>query len=218
LNWLLEELKKFDQFAGTRYSMFPESEEDARGRLLNLIREHVFLVAERASERVGFVAGFIFQHHFNKDLLCLQECFWWVMPKYRGSSAGIRLLDAFKLAGESLEVDWIYFSMLPNTPASDRALLRRGFKLQDRLFLLEVPHGDDTDRCGIASVGSRRRRLSSPSPQTAQGSGERTEESDPSATPGSHGAGGDGPAPEGTADRKKETHFRGGTAQSAETP
>lgn len=139
LDWLLGELKEFAEFMDTKYSLFADSESLRRTLLTNMVKEHLFLVAQNGDgERVGFVAGLIHEHIFNPAILVCQETFWWVVKKHRGGRAALKLLDAYVEECEALDVQWIFFSMQFNTPASDRVLLKRGFELREKFYLKEV--------------------------------------------------------------------------------
>lgn len=137
ISWIAAELGEFAEFASTRHSLIPSDPEVMRQGFNQFVKNHIFLVAERDLVPMGFVAGVVFPHLFNPEILVLQEVFWWVMKAYRGSRAALMLLDAFIAWGRE-SVDWIFFSMQPNTPAGDRVLLKRGFKLQEKTYLLEV--------------------------------------------------------------------------------
>lgn len=56
----------------------------------------VVYVAEVDGEAVGMVAGMVIPLYFNPAHLNAQELFWWVVPEYRKSSIGIKLLKKFE--------------------------------------------------------------------------------------------------------------------------
>lgn len=136
--WLLTELKKFADFVETKHSLWPEDPKTQDEVLTSLISQHLFFIALRDSgERVGFAAGLVTCHWFNPDVQVFSELFWWVIPERRGSSAGLILLDAvIDFCKE--HVDMVFWSLSHKTEVSDRALLKRGFREQERRFLLEV--------------------------------------------------------------------------------
>lgn len=138
--WLLDQLRAFDDFFGTKRSLFP-SDAAARGILETLITAQVFLIAERNGVAVGFITGTLAPHPFNPAIRVLSEVFWWVEPEHRGTAAGARLLDAF-LGHGRLHADWIVMTLEQRTidegmvdPAS---LASRGFKLHEQAYLLEL--------------------------------------------------------------------------------
>src|SRR5690606_3272349 len=106
LDWLVSQLRVFAAQYGTAHSLFPEDPDHAQFVLSSLIEHHLFLIAERGSEPLGFVAGLFTTHPFNPSIRMLVEQFWWVAEEHRGTSAGARLLDAFDREG-SKRADWI---------------------------------------------------------------------------------------------------------------
>lgn len=139
--WLLEQLRDFDRFFGTKHSLLPGRDE-AVAILTALITEHVFLVAEKeGGPRVGFIAGSIGPHAFRSALTVLTELFWWVAPPFRGTSAGAQLLLEFEEIGRR-RADWVVMSLEERTIAEGlvdpTSLERRGYRPQERSYLLEV--------------------------------------------------------------------------------
>lgn len=135
--WILQELRQFADFASTKKSLFPSDEKRAIGVIRDLIDNHVFMVAERGEERLGLIAGLVVPHVMNTDILVCYETFWWVSEAHRQSRAGLKLLTAFTDWCKE-HVDWVFFSLQHNTPCSDKALLKRGYRLQESQYLLEV--------------------------------------------------------------------------------
>lgn len=137
LGWLLKQLRAFDVFQGTQMSLFPEDADQAIAVLESLITTQPFIVAEDFSGRVGFIAGVLAPHPFNSAVRMLSELFWWVDPRYRGSSAGARLLEAFIAYGKK-NADCIVMTLQAKSPVDPRSLERKGFRLYERNFMLEV--------------------------------------------------------------------------------
>lgn len=136
LDWLQSELKAFADFHGSRLSLYGDPEY-VRRYMLSHMRDHVLLVAETEHGQVGFIAGFITQHPFNPRIRVLTETFWWVNEEHRGSRAGLMLLNAFTDIGKD-KADWIVFTLEHHSPVTDRCLLKRGYQLRERQYLLEV--------------------------------------------------------------------------------
>ena len=160
--------------------------------LAEMIANHVLLIAERGAERLGFVGGVLAPQLFNREIYCLQETFWWVTPEARGTSAGLRLLDAFNEAGEKVGVDWIWFSLQHNTPCKDKALIKRGFRLQERMYLREVADGSSDNDSGNrqSCLGGRGCCVLGDGGEIAEeGSPEGAEEGDSEAAEGDPGGG-----------------------------
>lgn len=137
VDWLVARVEELARFYDTKRSLF-KSPEHSKTVMLNIIAEHLVLIAERAGERLGFIAGYIIRHPWNPDLRMLVENFWWTIPEARKSRANVLLLDAFTAWGRRL-VDNIVFNMPVHSPVSERAFDRRGYVLKERAYLLEVP-------------------------------------------------------------------------------
>ena len=167
--WLLPELVEFAKFADTKYSMIPSKESVQVEILTGMIKDHLFLVAEGPTGPMGFVAGLVVPHLFNPEILVCHETFWWVKVEHRGSSAGIRLLDAFTLWCESHGVHWIFFSFQHNTPINERAFTKRGFRIQEYQYLKEVEYGGSDDDHRSGSSGADGGDDSVPGPATEEG-------------------------------------------------
>jgi hypothetical protein len=137
IDWILGQLKNFADFYGTRKNLFGDDAEYNKNLITNLIERHVFLIAESIQfGRIGFIAGSLEPHLYNPDITVLNECFWWVDEKHRGSKAGLLLLNSFVHFGKRA-ADWIWMTLETDSPVQDRSLIRRGFKEQERSFLME---------------------------------------------------------------------------------
>lgn len=133
--WIVEELKDFDRFFNTQKKLF-DSEYTAK-LVTILVTEHLTLVAEKEDGVMGFISGFVHPHVFNPNVKVLSEAFWWVKEVYRGSRAGIMLLDAFTAWGKA-NVNWVYLNLQAHTPIKDVSMLKCGYQFRERVFLLEV--------------------------------------------------------------------------------
>lgn len=136
IDWILKELKAFADSYGTKKSLFGPAEH-GKAIIQGLIKNHIFLVAESGEKLVGLISGYVVPHHFNPEIKMLVETFWWVTPEHRGSSAGARLLSAFEDYGKA-NADWISMTLESESSVSDKALLRRGYILKEKTFLMEV--------------------------------------------------------------------------------
>lgn len=104
--------------------------------LESLIVKHLVYISEINDVRTGFIAGMIAPHHFNPDITMLSELLWWVSKEHRGGLSGSVLLDKFIEYGKE-NCDWITFTIEKNTPISDAPLLKRGFAMTEKAYLLE---------------------------------------------------------------------------------
>lgn len=134
--WLLGELRKFAEFFGTKLSLLGNEPMASEG-LSIIIRDHYFAIAEHSTfGPVGFISGVLSPHMFNPDIIVLSETFWWVSENHRGTRAGFLLFKDFVKFGEE-NADWTTCNLESHSPVSDEFMIRNGFKLQERSFLLE---------------------------------------------------------------------------------
>ena len=137
IDWILSQLKEFADFYKTKTSLFGDSDY-SREFITMLVTKHLFLVADsKEFGLIGFISGTVEPHPYNPKILSLNECFWWVEEKHRGSKAGLLLLNEFIRIGKQ-HCDWIWMTLESDSPVKDATLVRRGFKEQERSFLLEV--------------------------------------------------------------------------------
>ena len=137
IQWMLPQLENFSDFYGTHHQLFGTAESSAQV-VQFMIEKHVVFVCERSDVGpIGFISGFVNPHIYNPDMNVLTEAWWWVLPEFRGTKAGLLLLNSFTEWGKE-NVDWITFALPHHSPANDACLLRRGYKLQEKTFLLEI--------------------------------------------------------------------------------
>ena len=138
VHWMLPQLQKFSQFYGTKIQLFGD-EAHARCFIENQIEQHLVLIADRdGTGPIGFISGIVTLHPYNPSIRLLSESFWWVDEEFRGTRAGLLLLEEFVAWGK-VNCDWITFALEEHSPVRDKSLLKRGFHLQERSFLMEVP-------------------------------------------------------------------------------
>lgn len=135
LDWLWLQYRAFADFYNSVFDL-AQNEDYGRAFLKNLIDNHVVFLSVEEGIRTGFIAGTATQHHFNPSIRQLNELGWWVIEDARGGKSGSRLLEEFIKFGKE-NCDWISFTMEANSPISDAPLLKRGFRLQEKTYLLE---------------------------------------------------------------------------------
>lgn len=135
VGWLIEQVRAFEKFAGYKRPLFLEA--DAHRQFGVLIEHQLVLIATNGAERLGFIAGVFTKHHFNANLTVLAELLWWVQPEHRGSRAVVMLLREFERIGRE-KADWVVFSLEHNSPFRDEHLTKRGFRMMEKSYLLEV--------------------------------------------------------------------------------
>lgn len=135
--WLVDQLRLFSKFFGTKRSLFPGDQAAAYG-LKEMIRDHIVFVADLdGTGPIGFIGGYYVRHPFNNAIRTLTETFWWTDEEHRGSRAGLMLLNAFLDWGKQ-NADWILFALETHSPVKQDVLTKRGFHLQESNYLMEV--------------------------------------------------------------------------------
>jgi hypothetical protein len=134
---IMVELKAFSEFYDSKHELFGNDDDYSDALIRAFIEEHVFFVCENDGEFVGFICGLVSPHIYNPSIKVLTESFWWVKPEHRGSKAGLLLLNTFIDFGKGL-ADWIICTLEDASPVNDSVFYKRGFKLKERSFLLEV--------------------------------------------------------------------------------
>lgn len=142
VTWMIPELRKFAVFSQNKYNLFPEDETYIRKNFENLILNHIVLVAESfnaegMAEGIGFIAGMYSAHAFNPAIQTLIELFFWVKEEFRNCRAGMSLFSEYLKIGKA-SANWLIFTLETVSPVKDDFLLRAGFKLKEKNFLLEI--------------------------------------------------------------------------------
>lgn len=147
--WVVEELAQLDQFFGAGRPLMP-SPEFARERLTWMFEDHQtflsLMVVDvdpvlRNERPLGFIISMFQQHFFNPEIIQCQSLLWWTTLKARGTVAGARLLEAW-VDYARVKADWLVLVIQDKTPINEQGLFRRGFKLIDKKYLLEIPHAE----------------------------------------------------------------------------
>lgn len=91
-------------------------------------------VVKKDDECVGGLGALLVPNLYNPRFTTLAEIFWYVLPEYRNSRAGLLLLKAFDEAAED-KADDAVLSLLPSSEV--RSLDKRGFKFGEKSFRKE---------------------------------------------------------------------------------
>lgn len=135
MEWLVQQLKKFAKFYGTKKSLFL-NEYNTEKLVQNLADNHVLFIAENDGIPYGFIAGYYMPHIYNPKLNILSEAFFWINPKRRGSRAAVMLLDRFVEFGKK-HADFVSLTLEDESQMSEKHFIKRGFRLKERNYLLE---------------------------------------------------------------------------------
>lgn len=134
---LLPMLKEFSDFAGGKIPLY-STDEVVAGFLLHLRSQaQPFFIAVQDGQIVGFIAAILAPHIFNPSIRVLTELFWWVKPAYRGSRAGLMLLEAMTAYAKD-HADMFVMTLEHKSPVRLETLEKRGFELRERNFILDI--------------------------------------------------------------------------------
>lgn len=93
-------------------------------------------VVKKGEVCVGALGSILLPNLFNPQYQTLAEVFWYVLPEYRNTRAGVLLLNAFSDKAEEVS-DEATLSLLGSSEINIRTLERRGFMLGEFAFRKE---------------------------------------------------------------------------------
>jgi hypothetical protein len=135
LSVLVENGKDFLRF------LFPEKTPDEL-QLYTVLKQvldtGIVFIAEKDGKFMGAIGGVVQPDMWFSSEINLVELFWWVVPEYRCSSAGLRLMKKFIDYGKSQDISKITMSMESISPLNDDAYIKRGFEFKEKAFVMEV--------------------------------------------------------------------------------
>lgn len=109
-------------------------------RLLDLIENHLFLIAEDCDGRqLGFLCGLITPHYLYPEVLALTELVFWVDHSFGlpAKRAALELLDYYTSWGRE-NCDSIAFTSAHFTNINRRSLEKRGYSERETTYVIEV--------------------------------------------------------------------------------
>jgi len=136
VDWIVDQLKDFSDFHDSKYALFGDIEHAAK-IVGDVIENHVVFVAHGDGKLMGFISGYLIDHPYNPKIKTLNEQFWWVPEEYRGTGAGALLLKSFNDYGKKV-AHWIIMALESNSPVKEDSLVKRGYRLHERSYLMEV--------------------------------------------------------------------------------
>ena len=127
-------------YATTCYSNWAGFDPDtAFGLSVNLLENHVLLVAEHEGEVVGMVGLVVAPFMFNANCRSAHEVVWWVNPEAQGAGIGRELLAAIEPACKEAGAQMIQMVMMANSPPQAQALYERfGYGHSETSFSKEL--------------------------------------------------------------------------------
>lgn len=114
----------------------PEVNPETLLATLSALKESGILKVAESGSVVGVAGALVFPHYWNANELVAQELFWWVDESHRGTSAGIRLLNALEAAAKERGAKKIMMLCLEaiNPDKVERLYRKMGYEPQERTF------------------------------------------------------------------------------------
>lgn len=101
-----------------------------------VIREGTAFVVKCDDICIGALAAVLVPNMYNPDIMTFAELFWYVLPEYRNTRAGLLLLSAFGKKGEEC-ADYSAMSLLGSSEVNFETMGKRGYCLTEYAFLKE---------------------------------------------------------------------------------
>jgi len=100
--------------------------------------------------RTGFLGAVLSPNIGNPDIMMLMVIWWWAEEKYRNGRSGLLLFDELIAFGKE-RADQIIFSLEEESTVNSRILTKRGFRVKETAFMLEVDNGIRGDISSLSS-------------------------------------------------------------------
>lgn len=96
-------------------------------------------LAELDKEVVGIAGALLYPMYFNPSALVVQELWWWLTPKARGSGAGGKMFKQIELWTKEKNAVALFMIALEDARAKkmEHLYVRAGFKPMERTFMKE---------------------------------------------------------------------------------
>jgi len=97
-------------------------------------------LAEIDNEIVGICGALVYPMYFNPSALVVQELWWWLTPKSRGSGAGGKMFKQIEEWAKERNASALFMIALEDNRAKkmENLYIRAGFKPMERTFIKEV--------------------------------------------------------------------------------
>lgn len=132
--WVVEQAKEFIE-----YLQLPLKWNEAHmyGVVEEYVKSHHVILAIKGTLRVGVAAGFVTPHLLDPSTKVFTEIMWWVRPEWRGSRAGVMLLNAMEYVAKSRGAFFV-LSTEEHSPLNKASLAKRGYKLRELSYVKEM--------------------------------------------------------------------------------
>jgi len=101
-----------------------------------VIEDRTAFVVKVDGKCVGALAAMLTPNLYNPLLSTFAELFWYVLPEYRNTRAGILLISVFDKRGEEC-ADYSAMSLLGSSVVNEKTMSKRGYSLSEYAFIRE---------------------------------------------------------------------------------
>ena len=101
--------------------------------VLNTLKDNTSFIVKKDNKCIGALGALIVPNLFNPSYITLAEVFWYVLPEYRNTRAGLLLLNSFDERARQLASD-ATLSLLPSSEVGIKSLAKKGFNMEEMGF------------------------------------------------------------------------------------
>lgn len=94
------------------------------------LEDKTAFVVKKGGENIGALGSVLVPNFLNPFIKTLAEVFWYVLPEYRNTRAGLLLLNSFDERARQLAQD-ATLSLLPSSLVNLNTLKKRGFNMEE---------------------------------------------------------------------------------------
>ena len=100
--------------------------------------DRIGIIAMQGDKPCGMIGGYVSKYYFS-DQIVASDIAWFVLPEFRGTMIGVRLLDAFEDWAKSKGVSELRIGISTgvNMEAFDRLMKKRGYSMVGANYRLE---------------------------------------------------------------------------------
>lgn len=133
---IVREGLEFAFFNETKHLLFDTA--SVTKLVLTLIENETLLICEKDGEFAGMFLWYMHEHMFNNNIKIANELVWWVVEKHRNSRVGMLLFKEYERQALLMGCHILTMSKLDVSPYKDSFLEKKGYKLKEKSFVLEV--------------------------------------------------------------------------------
>lgn len=136
IDWLVEQMY-FMYHDPHNFGMYQvPKDEFIRKSIREIMKFHVFIVAEYMGEMAGFIYGKIMELDNMPGERVINNGMWYVHPDFRSRSVGADLVHALVECAKCIDgISYVFMNLASTTKVSDNTMSRLGFKPYEKTFI-----------------------------------------------------------------------------------